>query len=107
MKHCSITKLELNVAPVMLELKKEYLDDEQDIWTIKMTRYDYQAIRSKIDAQMEIIVDRETGETFKTKAFFKMKQTESFDKMLEKEQEFNTAANLAVEYIKSSYIETE
>lgn len=107
MKHCSITKLELNVAPVMLELKKEYLDDEQDVWTIKMTKYDYQAIRSKIDAQMEIIVDRETGETFTAKAFFKIKQTESFDKMLEKEQEFNTAADLAVKYIKASYIETE
>ena len=58
MKHSSIEKMNLNIAPVQIVVEKEFLTDEQDIWTIKMVSYDYQAIRSKIDAQMEIIFDK-------------------------------------------------
>lgn len=107
MKHSSIENMTLNIAPVMVEIKKEYLTDEQDIWTIKMVKYDYQAIRSKIDAQMEIIFDKESGETYTTKAWFKMKEIQGFKKMLEKETEFNTACDIAKQYIKASYIENE
>lgn len=107
MKHSSIENMTLNIAPVMVEITKEYLTDEQDIWTIKMVKYDYQAIRSKIDAQMEIIFDKETGEIFTTKAWFKMKEIQEFKKMLEKETEFNTACDIAKQYIKASYIENE
>ena len=107
MKRTSIEKMNLNIAPVMLEIKKEYLTDEQDIWTIKMTSYDYQTIRNKIDAQMEIIFDKETGETYVSKAWFKPKAIESFKVMVEKEMEFNTACDIANQYIKASYVETE
>lgn len=107
MKHSSIESMTLNIAPVMVEIKKEYLTDEQDIWTIKMVKYDYQAIRSKIDAQMEIIFDKETGKSYVSKAWFKPKAIESFRLMLEKEMEFNTACDIAKQYIKASYIETE
>lgn len=107
MKHSSIEKMNLNIAPVQVVVEKEFLTDEQDIWTIKMTSYDYQAIRSKIDAQMEIIFDKETGETYDSKAWFKPKAIESFKVMLEKEMEFNTACDIAKQYIKASYIETE
>lgn len=107
MKHSSIEKMNLNIAPVQIVVEKEFLTDEQDIWTIKMVSYDYQAIRSKIDAQMEIIFDKETGETYVSKAWFKPKAIESFKVMLEKEMEFNTACDIAKQYIKASYIETE
>ena len=107
MKHSSIEKMNLNIAPVQVVVEKEFLTDEQDIWTIKMTSYDYQAIRSKIDAQMEIIFDKETGKTYVSKAWFKPKTIESFKCMVEKEMEFNTACDIAKQYIKASYIETE
>ena len=107
MKHSSIEKMNLNIAPVQLELKKEYLTDELDIWTIKMNTYDCQAIRSKIDAHMVIIFDKETGELTTNEAIFKMKETIPFEKMVQKEKEFNIACDIAEQYIKASYIETE
>lgn len=107
MKRTSITEMNINIAPVQLELKRDYLTDELDVWTIKMVGYDYQAIRSKIDAQMEIIFDKETGELTTNKAIFKMKEIVPFEKMVQKENEFNIACDIAKQYIKASYIETE
>ena len=107
MKHSSIEKMNLNIAPVQVVVEKFYLTDELDLWTIKMTTYDYQAIRSKIDAHMEIIFDKESGELTTNEAIFKMKSIEAFKKMVEKEFEFNTACDIAKQYIKATYIETE
>ena len=107
MKHSSIDKMNLNIAPVQVVVEKQFLTDELDIWTIKMTTYDYQAIRSKIDAHMEIIFDKETGELTTNKAIFKMKEIIPFGKMVQKENEFNIACDIAKQYIKANYIETE
>lgn len=107
MKYSSIEKMNLNIAPVQVVVEKEYLTDEQDIWTIKMVSYDYQSIRSKIDAQMEIVFDKETGEIYVSRAWFKPKAIESFRLVLEKEVHFNTACDIAKQYIRASYVETE
>ena len=107
MKHSSIDKMNINIAPVQVVVERTYLTDELDIWTIMMTTYDYQPIRSKIDAHMGIIFDKETGELSMNEAIFKMKETIPFEKMVQKEKEFNIACDIAKQYIKASYIETE
>ena len=107
MKRTSIEKMNINIAPVQVCVEKQYLTDEFDIWTITMTTYDYQPIRNKVNAQMSLIFDKETDETYIDKAYFKVKETEDSKRMLEKEIEFNTACDIAKQYIIASYIETE
>lgn len=105
MKHSSIEKMNINIAPVQVVVEKQFLTDELDIWSIKMTTYDYKPIRSKINAEMHLIFDKETGETYTDKAWFKPKEVIEFNRMVQIETEFNTACDIAKQYLIATYIE--
>lgn len=108
MKRTSIEKTILNIAPVSLCVEKFYLTDELDLWTIRMTLYDGQATPYK--GEMELIFDRESGDTHTNQTRFTLKKaTDNFSvkHMAEKENEFFIACEVAIKYIKASYIETE